>query len=35
LIIDRNFLAQTLAEEIPVIPSDEKFRLYQGLKVIW
>ena len=32
---DRMLIAQALAEDIPVITSDEKFRLYKGLKVIW
>ena len=32
---DRQIIAQALAEDIPVITSDEKFRLYKGLQVIW
>jgi len=32
---DRQIIAQALAESIPVVTSDETFRLYQGLKVIW
>jgi PIN domain nuclease of toxin-antitoxin system len=32
---DRQILAQALAESMPVVTSDEKFRLYQGVKVIW
>ncbi len=32
---DRQIIAQALAEKIPVVTPDEKFRLYQGLKVIW
>jgi PIN domain nuclease of toxin-antitoxin system len=32
---DRQIIAQALAEDIPVVTSDEKFRLYKGLKVIW
>jgi PIN domain nuclease of toxin-antitoxin system len=32
---DRQIIAQALAEGIPVVTSDETFRLYQGLKVIW
>jgi PIN domain nuclease of toxin-antitoxin system len=32
---DRQIIAQALSEKIPVLTSDEKFRLYEGLKVIW
>jgi PIN domain nuclease of toxin-antitoxin system len=32
---DRQIIAQALAEGIPVVTSDETFRLYHGLKVIW
>ena len=32
---DRLIIAQALAEGIPVVTSDEKFRLYRGLEVIW
>ena len=32
---DRQIIAQALAEKIPVVTSDEKFRLYEGLKVVW
>jgi PIN domain nuclease of toxin-antitoxin system len=32
---DRQIIAQALAESIPVVTSDETFRLYRGLKVIW
>ncbi len=32
---DRQLIAQTLSEEIAIITSDEKFRLYKGLRVIW
>jgi PIN domain nuclease of toxin-antitoxin system len=32
---DRQIIAQALAEGIPVVTSDETFRLYQGIKVIW
>ncbi len=32
---DRQIIAQALAEKIPVITPDDKFRLYKGLKVIW
>ena len=32
---DRQIIAQALAEDIPVITSDEQFGLYQGVTVIW
>jgi PIN domain nuclease of toxin-antitoxin system len=32
---DRQIIAQALAENIPVVTSDEKFRLYKGLKLVW
>ena len=32
---DRQIIAQALAEGIPVITSDEKFKLYKGIGVIW
>ena len=32
---DRQIIAQALSEEIPVITSDDAFKRYQGLKVIW
>ncbi len=32
---DRQIIAQALSEEIPIVSSDEKFHLYEGLKVIW
>jgi PIN domain nuclease of toxin-antitoxin system len=32
---DRQIIAQALFERIPVITPDEKFGLYEGLKVIW
>lgn len=32
---DRQIIAQALAEDIPVITSDEKFKLYRGVQVIW
>jgi hypothetical protein len=28
-------IAKALAENIPVVTSDPKFRLYEGLSVIW
>ena len=32
---DRQIIAQALAERMPVVTSDQSFRLYKGLKVIW
>src|SRR6266481_3642980 len=32
---DRQIIAQALCEEIPVMTCDEKFNLYNGLKVLW
>lgn len=32
---DRHIIAQALAEDIPVVTSDEKFKLYKGIEVIW
>ena len=32
---DRQIIAQALSEEIAVITSDETFRRYEGLRVIW
>jgi PIN domain nuclease of toxin-antitoxin system len=32
---DRQIIAQALFEKIPVITPDEKFGLYEGLKVVW
>jgi PIN domain nuclease of toxin-antitoxin system len=32
---DRQIIAQALAEKIPVVTPDEKFRLYSGLRIIW
>jgi PIN domain nuclease of toxin-antitoxin system len=32
---DRQIIAQALSERIPVVTPDEKFGLYQGLKVVW
>ena len=32
---DRQIIAQALAEDIPVITSDQQFRLYKPLRVIW
>jgi PIN domain nuclease of toxin-antitoxin system len=32
---DRQIIAQALFENIPVVTSDEKFKRYAGIKVIW
>ena len=32
---DRQILAQAVAEQIPVVTSDENFKRYEGVKVIW
>ncbi len=32
---DRQIIAQALCERIPVMTCDEKFSLYNGLKVVW
>ncbi len=32
---DRQIIAQALAEKIPVVSQDQKFGLYEGLKIIW
>jgi PIN domain nuclease of toxin-antitoxin system len=32
---DRQIIAQALSEEIPVVTPDDKFRLYENLKIIW
>ena len=34
-LFDRQIIAQALSEDIPIVTSDEKFRLYKGLKLIW
>ena len=34
-LFDRQIIAQALCEEIPVMTCDEKFSLYNGLKVLW
>lgn len=33
--LDRQIIAQAIAEDIPVVTSDRLFRLYDGLKVVW
>jgi PIN domain nuclease of toxin-antitoxin system len=32
---DRQIIAQAIAEEIPIVTSDAKFKLYKNLSVIW
>lgn len=32
---DRQIIAQALAERIPIVTSDEKFKLYSGIEIIW
>lgn len=32
---DRQIIAQALAENTPVVTPDDKFKLYEGIKVIW
>lgn len=32
---DRQIIAQALCEKIPVVSPDQKFGLYEGLKVLW
>ena len=32
---DRQIIAQAISERIPVLTSDDKFSLYDGLRVIW
>jgi PIN domain nuclease of toxin-antitoxin system len=32
---DRQIIAQALEEDIPILTSDEKFRLYKGVTVVW
>ncbi|HEY7403950.1 MAG TPA: type II toxin-antitoxin system VapC family toxin [Candidatus Angelobacter sp.] len=32
---DRQIIAQALAEDISVVTSDEMFRVYKGVQVIW
>jgi PIN domain nuclease of toxin-antitoxin system len=33
--LDRQIIAQALAEEIPVVTADRAFALYKGLKILW
>ena len=32
---DRQIIAQALSEEIPVVTSDDAFKLYGGLRLLW
>jgi PIN domain nuclease of toxin-antitoxin system len=32
---DRQLIAQALCEDIAIVTPDQKFRLYQGAKIIW
>lgn len=32
---DRQIIAQALCEEIPVVTSDQVFRRYEGLRLLW
>jgi PIN domain nuclease of toxin-antitoxin system len=32
---DRQIIAQALCERISVVTPDEKFRLYEGVTVVW
>jgi len=32
---DRQIIAQAIFEKIPVVTSDQKFSLYNGLKLVW
>jgi PIN domain nuclease of toxin-antitoxin system len=32
---DRQIIAQAFEENIPVVTSDDKFRLYKGLQLVW
>ncbi len=32
---DRQLIAQAIVENIPIVTPDEKFRLYEGVKLIW
>ena len=33
--LDRQIIAQALAEQVPIITPDETFRRYKGLKIFW
>ena len=32
---DRMIIAQALAEDIPIVTFDDKFRLYKKLRIVW
>jgi len=32
---DRQIIAQAMGEKIPVVSPDQKFSLYQGLRIVW
>jgi PIN domain nuclease of toxin-antitoxin system len=32
---DRQIIAQALCEKIPVVTPDEKFDLYEGVRIVW
>ena len=32
---DRQILAQALSEDVPVVTSDEKFKAYEGISIVW
>lgn len=32
---DRQIIAQALAEDVSIITSDESFKLYKGINIIW
>jgi PIN domain nuclease of toxin-antitoxin system len=32
---DRQIIAQALCEKMPVVTSDQKFSLYNGLRIVW
>ena len=32
---DRQIIAQALCEKIPVVTPDQKFDLYEGVKIVW
>jgi PIN domain nuclease of toxin-antitoxin system len=34
-LFDRQIIAQALSEKISVVTPDEKFRLYEGITVVW
>ncbi len=32
---DRQIIAQALSEDIPVVTSDDKFKAYEGVTIVW